>query len=176
MIATRTGLDAGLLKKAYGTFPSGVVALASRVDTELVGMAASSFTAVSMEPPLVSVCIQNSSSTWPRLLVADRVGVSVLSSEHGNICRKLSERGVDRFEGIAVREDGGGAVFIRGAVAELSCAVDETIVAGDHKIVLLRVHQVAIAPESDPLIFYSSGFHKISGARRQPPGGVAGAC
>ena len=55
------------LREAFGVFPSGVVAVAAEVDGQLVGLAASSFTSVSLEPPLVSFSVANTSKTWPTL-------------------------------------------------------------------------------------------------------------
>src|SRR5918997_4998820 len=67
------------LRRAYGCFPSGVTAICTLVDGAPDGMAASSFTSVSLDPPLVSVCVQNTSTTWPRLRHLPRLGVSVLA-------------------------------------------------------------------------------------------------
>lgn len=53
------------LRPAFGCFPSGVTAVCADVDGVPAGLAASSFTSVSVEPPLVSVCMQHSSTTWP---------------------------------------------------------------------------------------------------------------
>src|ERR1700761_3481916 len=63
---TNQDLDPARLRKAFGIFPSGVVAVAAQVDGVLVGLAASSFTSVSLDPPLVSFSIANASKTWPR--------------------------------------------------------------------------------------------------------------
>lgn len=58
---------ATLLRRAFGCFPTGVAAVCAVAETGPVGMAVSSFTSVSLEPPLLSVCMQNSSTTWPTL-------------------------------------------------------------------------------------------------------------
>ena len=66
-LTTNQDLDPRRLREAFGAFPSGVVAVAARVDDELVGLAASSFTSVSLEPALVSFSVANTSKTWPTL-------------------------------------------------------------------------------------------------------------
>jgi flavin reductase (DIM6/NTAB) family NADH-FMN oxidoreductase RutF len=76
-----------VLRGAFAAFPSGVTAIAGMLDGHPVGMAASSFTSVSLEPPLVSVCMAHSSSTWPSLRRAPSIGVSVLAAGHGDIAR-----------------------------------------------------------------------------------------
>ncbi|MEW2165626.1 flavin reductase family protein [Streptomyces sp. NPDC007084] len=79
------------LRRAYAMFPSGVTALCAHVDGTPVGLAASAFTCVSLTPPLVSVRVAHTSTTWPILRAAPRVGISVLAEEHTDIARDLSE-------------------------------------------------------------------------------------
>ena len=64
---TNQDLDPARLREAFGIFPSGVVAVAARVEGDAVGLAASSFTSVSLDPPLVSFSVANTSKTWPAL-------------------------------------------------------------------------------------------------------------
>lgn len=161
MIVVQPNADTNVLRQVYGSFPSGVVAIAARIGGTLVGMAASSFTSVSMEPPLVAICIQNTSTTWPRVAQASRIGLSVLSDDHNDICRQLSARDGDRFEGVPILETSDGAIFIQGASAHLDCSVHDTFSAGDHQMVLLRVRRVDFSPEREPLVFHASGFHRI---------------
>ena len=66
------------LREAFGHFPSGVIAIAAEVDGVRVGLAASTFVPVSLDPPLVSFCVQNTSETWPKLRSLSHLGISVL--------------------------------------------------------------------------------------------------
>lgn len=75
-----TTLDAATLREAFGHFPTGVVAIAAEIDGTRTGLAASTFVPVSLDPPLVAFCVQNSSTTWPNLRGAPRLGISVLGS------------------------------------------------------------------------------------------------
>src|SRR3984957_1193727 len=88
--------DQALLRQAFGCFPSGVTAFCGMVAGAPEGIAASSFTTVSLEPPLVSVCVANTSTTWPKLANLERFGLSVLAGEHGPIARSLSAKNGDR--------------------------------------------------------------------------------
>ena len=76
--ATPPVLDPQRLRHVFGAFPSGVAAVAALVGGVPVGIAASSFTSVSLDPPLVSLCVAHTSTTWPLLRGADRLGVSIL--------------------------------------------------------------------------------------------------
>ena len=78
-LKTNQDLDPARLREAFGVFPSGVVAVAAEVDGSLVGMAASSFTSVSLEPALVSFSVANTSKTWSTLRRAGHLGLTVLA-------------------------------------------------------------------------------------------------
>ncbi|MGN6722930.1 MAG: flavin reductase family protein, partial [Marmoricola sp.] len=87
IFATNQDLSVDGLREVFGAFPSGVVAVASRIDGEPVGLAASSFTSVSLDPPLVSISIGNGSKTWPDLRRASHLGITVLADHHGGLAR-----------------------------------------------------------------------------------------
>ena len=162
--ATPVSLEPAVLRSVFGAFPTGVTAVAARVDGQPVGMAASSFTAVSLVPPLVSVCVGAESATWPTLAGAHRVGISVLAEEQGELCRQLSRRGVDRFAGVAWHDSPDGAVFVRGAAAWLECTLYDQLPAGDHHIVLFEVHRLGADAAVTPLVFHGSRFRRLHAA------------
>jgi flavin reductase (DIM6/NTAB) family NADH-FMN oxidoreductase RutF len=127
-----------------------------------IGMAMSSFTSVSLVPPLVSVCMQDTSTTWPRLRRCARIGLSVLAEEHDAVCRALARKGADRFAGIDWTARPGGGVFVRGATAWFDCSLHEEIPAGDHAIALLRLRGLWSEPDISPLVFHGSRFRRLS--------------
>lgn len=149
------------LRRAFSCFPSGVTALCALVDGLPVGMAASSFTSVSIEPPLVSVCVARSSATWKVLRTAERLGVSVLSEDHAAASRQLAASGVDRFAGLDWRGTADGAVFVGGSAALIDCSLASEVDAGDHLLALLRIHAVSSDPTVTPLVFHGSGFRRL---------------
>ncbi|MFE9445771.1 flavin reductase family protein [Streptomyces sp. NPDC006602] len=154
--------DDGLLRQAFGCFPSGVTAFCAMVDGVPEGMAASSFTSVSLDPALVSVCVANTSSTWPRLAEASRLGVSVLAGEHGSVARSLASKNGQRFAGVDWVATETGAVLVHGATLWLECSIYEVVVAGDHAIVLLKIEALDIYPDVPPMVFHRSGFHELA--------------
>ena len=101
-LTTNQDLDAARLRAAFGVFPSGVVAVAAEVDGQLTGLAASSFTSVSLEPPLVSFSVANTSKTWPDLRRAAHLGLTVLADHHGEVCRRLAGPVEHRFDDVPV--------------------------------------------------------------------------
>jgi len=155
-------VDPTRLRAAYGSFPSGVTAMCALVDGRPVGMAASSFTSVSLAPPLVSVCVRDSSATWRVLRGRSRLGISVLAEDQDLACRALAAKRGDRFAGVEWGATAAGAVFVRGATVWFDCAVYAEVPAGDHAIVLLEVHALAADPDAAPLVFHGSRFHRLS--------------
>ena len=151
----------------FGCYPSGVAAICAVVDGEPVGMAASSFTSVSVDPPLVSICVQNNSRTWPRLRDRPRLGLSVLAEGHTEACRTLSQKDGDRFAGVPWTDLPSGAVFIVGASAWLDCRMHSEVHAGDHTIVLLEICSLGADVGARPLVFHGSHFHGLTAVGAQ---------
>lgn len=157
-------IDPATLRRAFGAFPSGVVAVAAEVDGELAGMAASSFTSVSLTPALVSFSIANSSRTWQTLRRGARLGISVLADHHGEVCRQLGGPADGRFSGIPLRATDRGAVLLDEAVATFECSIFREVEAGDHTMVLLQLHAVGDhGGEVSPLVFHRSAFSRLAG-------------
>ena len=163
---TNQDLDPAQLREAFGVFPSGVVAVAAEVDGTLVGLAASSFTSVSIDPPLVQFSIANTSRTWPALRRATRLGVTILADHHGEVCRQLAGDVAHRFDDIPVRVSEDGAVVLDEGLAGFDTSIYREVEAGDHTIVLLRLHAVHSAAVDDgaglPLVFHRSGFGTLA--------------
>lgn len=165
LFPTNQDLDPVRLRQAFGIFPSGVVAVAAQVDGELVGLAASSFTSVSLDPPLVSFSIATTSLTWPTLRRAGHLGVTVLAESHGAVCRQLAGPPERRFDDVPVRVGEDGAVTLEEGLASFDCTIYDEVAAGDHTIVLLRLHAVEHADASDttgPLVFHRSRFGALA--------------
>ncbi|MGF7239341.1 MAG: flavin reductase family protein [Frankia sp.] len=146
----------------FGCFPTGVTAVCSVVDGHPVGMAVSSFTSVSLSPPLVSACIATTSTTWTALRAARRLGVSILAANHGTVCRQLAgNEPSDRFVGVSWTRTVSGAIRIRAASAWFECELEREIPVGDHIIAILRIVSHRADPTVEPLVFHRSGFRKL---------------
>ena len=161
-VTVELDVDPATLRRVLAAFPTGVTALAALVDGVPVGMAANSFTSVSLDPPLVSVCVATTSETWPRLRRASRIGVSVLSHEQEAASRSLASRGIDRFAALSWHATEDGAILLDGASAWFDCSLDREIRAGDHEIVLLNVHGLGTDPQTPPLVFHGSRYRRLA--------------
>jgi flavin reductase (DIM6/NTAB) family NADH-FMN oxidoreductase RutF len=161
-LPTNQDLDPARLREAFGIFPSGVVAVAAVVDESFIGLAASSFTSVSIDPPLVSFSVAKTSKTWPTLRRAGHLGVTILADHHDLVCRQLAGPVENRFVGLSLTTTEDGALTLDDGLARFDCTIHSEVEAGDHQIVILRLHAVEHADTSQPLVFHRSGFGSIS--------------
>jgi flavin reductase (DIM6/NTAB) family NADH-FMN oxidoreductase RutF len=161
MSGSSTHLSPASLREAFGHFPSGVIAIAAEVDGTRVGLAASTFVPVSLDPPLVSFCVQNSSTTWPRLKDAPYLGISLLGESHDHAARTLAAKTGDRFAGLKTSSTERGAVFVHGTSVWVESAIEQLVPAGDHTIVVLRVSDVTVHDDVAPIVFHRSTFRRL---------------
>ncbi|WP_167107631.1 flavin reductase family protein [Mycobacterium sp. DL592] len=155
-----TELSSSSLREAFGHFPTGVIAIAAEVGGTRVGLAASTFVPVSLDPPLVSFCVQNTSETWPKLQDLPTLGISVLGEAHDQAARTLAAKTGDRFAGLQT-ESRNGAVFIHGTSVWLESAIEQLVPAGDHTIVILRVTDITVHDDVAPIVFHRSAFRRL---------------
>jgi flavin reductase (DIM6/NTAB) family NADH-FMN oxidoreductase RutF len=154
--------DPHQLRRVFAQAPSSVVTLCALVEGDLpVGMTVGTFVPVSLDPPLVSVCIAESSTSWPRLRSAARIGVSVLASDHDLLARRLSSKDHDRLKDAPMLRSPTGALLVDGGVAWLECSVWSEHSAGDHSIVVLRIHRHGLDESAEPLVFHRSAFRAL---------------
>lgn len=156
-----TDLTPVSLRAAFSHFPSGVIAIAAEIDGVRVGLAASTFVPVSLNPPLVSFCVHNTSETWPRMRDLPVLGISVLGDAHDVAARTLAAKTGDRFAGLETVSSGGGAVFVKGTSVWLETVIEQEVPAGDHAIVILRVHDITVHEDVEPIVFHRSGFRRL---------------
>ncbi|WP_212755325.1 flavin reductase family protein [Flexivirga aerilata] len=161
-VTTDSTIETVRLRKVFAAYPSGVTAVAAMVGDDPRGLAASSFTSVSLEPALVSVCVAHTSSTWPLLRDRPHLGVSVLAAHQHQAGRDLSGPSADRFRDVVWRSSRLGAVFVEGASAWLETSIDNVIRAGDHDIVVLRVLDLGVDGDAEPLVFHGSAFRRLA--------------
>ena len=140
-------------RDVLGSLPTGVVIVTADDATQPVGMSCNSFTSVSLEPPLVSFCAANTSTTWPRLRTARTLCVNVLASHHEEASRGFSRRDVDRFAGHRWHRRATGP-GLDDAVAWIDCRIEQEHDAGDHVIVVARVLALEAREDAEALVFW----------------------
>ncbi len=153
-------LDSKTFRSVLGRFATGVVAITALdpVDGRPCGLAANSFTSVSLDPPLVAFCVAHTSTSWPRVRGAKALTVNVLAEDQQAVCAQLATRGGDKFAGLEWTGSPGGNPVLDGALAWMDCVVEAEHPAGDHMIVVARVVQLDTHTDGGPLVFYRGGY------------------
>ena len=159
-VPLQIGPDA--LRRAFGLYPTGVAALCRQEGEDQIGMVVSTFSPVSLDPPLVSVCLQLTSTTWPRLASpGNRIGLSLLSNRQEREGGQLARKGGGNFDGVNTTSTPSGALFLLDAMAWFECSVSGSVEAGDHTIAVLSVHEMAVDLSAEPLVFHGSRFRRL---------------
>ena len=155
--------DQAQLREAFGLFPSGVAAIAAQHNHAPHVIVASSFSVgVSLQPPLAAFFVQKHSSTWRFLQHAERLGVSILSYEHAQICRQLAGQDKNqRFEGVDYHVTATGAIQLAKAPIWFECSIYDVHPAGDHLSVQLLIQKLNIQKDTTPLVYHQSRFFPL---------------
>lgn len=151
--------DPNDLRKALGCFLTGVTVITTREpDGTPRGFTANSFTSVSLDPPLVLVCLAKSASSFNVFEHAADFAVNILAENQREISGSFaSKKVVDKFHSISLEEGRGSSPILSGVVSWLSCSVHEKIDAGDHIILVGKVTDYSYNDIS-PLGFYSGNY------------------
>jgi 3-hydroxy-9,10-secoandrosta-1,3,5(10)-triene-9,17-dione monooxygenase reductase component len=152
-------IDGALYRQVMGHFLTGVTVI-SAIDPENgepVGLAASSFTSVSMDPALVLFCAATSSSTWPRIRASGAYCVNVLASDQERVSRQFSSKG-DKYADVSWHAGSSGSPIFDEALAWIDCRIDAVHDAGDHVIVVGAVLDLGSRDAEGPLAYYRGGY------------------
>ena len=159
---TEPAFDSARFRQVLGHFPTGVCVVAAHHDGNPVGMAIGSFFSISLDPPLVGFCAGKGSSTWPKLREAGRFCVTILGDDQEEISRRFASKELDKFAGLAWDNSPLGSPRLGGALAWIDCETKDVIDAGDHEIVVGAVHDLHVATEGHPLVFFRGGYSHLA--------------
>src|SRR5690606_33828506 len=126
-------------------------------------MTVSSFSAVSLDPPLVMVCASHAALTLPVILEAGVFAVNVLAWGQHELSAQFALSGNEalRFEGISYRHGPTGAPWLPDTLAVLDCRIVATHEAGDHVILVGQVEAAELAPAREPLVYYDAAYRRL---------------
>ncbi len=172
-------IGATKFRRVCSKFATGITILTARdAGGGAHGMTANSFTSVSLEPPLILVCVDLRAHILKHLREGGAFAVNVLDEDQEALSVRFAQRVEDRFDTVewtAGRKS--GAPLIGGVLATLECVIVRMVEAGDHSIVIGEV-QDAVWRDGLPLLYFSSRYQKLDGPtsglpaeRRQPRSG-----
>ncbi|MBB5778809.1 flavin reductase (DIM6/NTAB) family NADH-FMN oxidoreductase RutF [Nonomuraea jabiensis] len=155
-------VDADGFRRALAVHAAGVVIITAQSDGIPVGLTATSFSSVSLDPPLVSFYVDQSSTTWPRLRDADHFAVNVLASDQADLAARFARKDIDRFaEPTSWRPGPLGAPLLQDVSAHLICLPHETVDVGDHILVVGLVAEARVHSPGRPLIYHQGRFGRF---------------
>jgi flavin reductase (DIM6/NTAB) family NADH-FMN oxidoreductase RutF len=154
--------DDNAFRATLGRFASGITVLTLRDSTGVDrGMTATAFSSLSLDPPLILVCIGKAASIGPSLARATHFAVHVLAADQEALARKFAEKDGDRFGGLTARRGVEGLPLLDGALATLECRIAARHPGGDHEIVVGEV-LAASSRDGDPLIYYRGRYGRLA--------------
>jgi flavin reductase (DIM6/NTAB) family NADH-FMN oxidoreductase RutF len=150
-------------RRVCGRFATGV-AIASAVGPDGVphGLTISSFTSVSLQPPLILICLGHAVTNIAEFRQATHFGISILGEARRSLSDRFAQKGHDRFDGVEWFSGETGVPLIAGALGTMECSTYQRIPCGDHDIFVGEVVRASVT-EGKPLIYFGSGYRGLTG-------------
>ena len=150
-------------RQVLAHFASGVT-IVTTCDSEgrPTGLTASAFCSVSLDPPLILICVDHKSQSFPHLRESGRFAINILNQGHEPLSRRFASSRLDKFDGVAFALGTLGVPLIDAALAVLECRTVSEHVEGDHTIFVGSVESVGVG-EGDPLLYFRGRYHQLPG-------------
>ena len=148
-------------RAVLGRFPSGVTVVTTKAaDGSDQGMTVSAFSSVSLEPPLVLICIEKTASVYDALTTSKGFVVNVLSAKQEQVARRFAIVDIDRFEGVGFTRSSRGYAILEDVLAVIECDRISMFEAGDHTVIIGQV-EATRAETGTPLLYYRGGYAQL---------------
>jgi flavin reductase (DIM6/NTAB) family NADH-FMN oxidoreductase RutF/DNA-binding GntR family transcriptional regulator len=154
------GLDAAVFRRVIGSFMSGVVVITAGQDGQRHGMTVSAVSSLSLDPPMLLICLNSASTTQEVVRRTGFFAVNILAEHQGALAERFARPGPEKFDGVGYRRGHTGVPLLDGTLAAVECQVVEAVTGGTHRVFLARVlHAEAI--EGSPLAYFRGRFGKL---------------
>jgi flavin reductase (DIM6/NTAB) family NADH-FMN oxidoreductase RutF len=151
-------------RKVLSNFASGVTIVTSTdADGRPTGLTASAFTSVSLDPPLILVCVSHKSQSYPAMRDRGRFAVNFLRAEQQDLSRRFATTRLDKFDGVPYRMGELGLPVLTEALAYVECETANAHVEGDHTVFIGRVDACG-TEAGEPLIYFRGQYARLGGA------------
>jgi flavin reductase (DIM6/NTAB) family NADH-FMN oxidoreductase RutF len=161
----RDQVDEELFRAIMARFPAGVVVVtATDPGGRPKGLTVSAFCPVSLNPPLVLVCVDKTSNTLPAIRHSGGFTVNILGAGRQELARLMASKADDKFEGVEWRASAGGSggpILHLDSAAHAVCTIEQSIEAGDHWVFVGRVEEGGVEEGSVPLIYSRRAFFEL---------------
>lgn len=154
-------IDPRDLRNVFGAFATGVTIITTKDATgKPFGLTANSYTSLSLDPPLVLVCVDKKVDCYACFEQSKVFVVNILSEGQDPLSTRFATKGIEKFEGVAVTLGSLGVPLLDGALGYLECKVTNGYEGGDHTIYVGEV-QTASASEKRPLLFFKGKYNRL---------------
>jgi flavin reductase (DIM6/NTAB) family NADH-FMN oxidoreductase RutF len=155
-------------RSTVGAFATGVTVVTTRGEEHAYGMTANAFSSVSLDPPLILVCVISPSEGAEHISRNRVFAVNILTTEQEPLSRYFASRdrprGQDAFRDVPHRFAASGSPILEGSAAFLDCRLHATHEAGDHLIFIGEVLELEVADGHEPLLFHGGGYRLLAPA------------
>src|SRR5579864_2165102 len=154
-------LDLNDLRRACSMFPTGVViATVIGRDGSPHGITVSSFTSVSLEPPLILICVDHRSRVVRHFMEDGYFAVNILNERQRHLSSHFAQKNPDRFSSVGWYPGYTGSPLLPEVLATMECKLRQRVPAGDHAILIGQVLRVTEG-EGSPLAYFKSSYHTL---------------
>lgn len=155
-------IDHRTLKSVFGTFATGVVVVTTDGPLGPAGVTCQTFLPLSLDPPLVGVCVSRTSASGARLIAEGRACFNILDRTAEALARRFAARGVDRFAGLDFqRSPGLGLPLLPQTIGWVDGFVTDAVPTGDHHLLVIRVAGLGTFHPEEPLTFFRGQFSHL---------------
>ena len=156
-------IDKDAFRRVLSNFAAGVTVVTTLDrDRQPHGLTATAFTSVSLDPPLVLVCIDKKAETYPHFGPAGVFAVNFLGADQRDVSQHFAKHGGDKFSGLAWRRGVLGAPILDGSVGHVECRIANGFDGGDHTIYVGEI-EAADASDGAPLLYFRHAYHRVDG-------------
>lgn len=160
-----SNFEISTFKQVMGRFATGVTVVTMQANGLIHGMTANAFCSVSLDPPLVLVCVGKHQHTHRLMSESRRYAVNMLRTDQEHISNYFARprpEGQEEFEGIATHSSPGGMPYIDGCLAYADCKVVDILPGGDHDIFIGEVEHLDIPAPENPLLYYKGKYRRLA--------------
>ncbi len=140
---TRKTVADDIFRDMISRFASGVTVITTTADDGDHGTTASAVSSLSMDPPMLLICLNKTSDTRAAIVQSGVFGVNVLAEHQGDIAYKFAKKGTGKFAGVDTLRGRTGIPLVQNALAHFECEVEETVTGGTHSVFLARVKEAS---------------------------------
>ena len=149
-------------RAAMGSFVAGVTIVTCADEDGIYGTTVSAFSSVSMDPPLLLVCMDTKSRTCGRIEKSKKFAINMLAENQKDLAYRFASSKIEQqYDGVPYELGQGGVPLLAGATCHIECTLTDSVTTGDHQILIGAPTNLKILSHLEPLVYVHGGFHGL---------------